>query len=106
MIYLLKLSLDRLKSLPGLMNFLLMKMTLKSMIQWTPMVICLKLKPLMHRCRINIFSAEVMVPLGDNLVTAKVLGREQDHDSNPVGIWHSNPLLDTRVYKLMAIWKS
>jgi hypothetical protein len=44
--------------------------------------------------------AEVMIPKGDNLVTAKVLGRKHDHDGNPIGIGHSNPLLDTRIYKV------
>jgi hypothetical protein len=42
--------------------------------------------------------AEIMVPKGDTLVSAKVIGRKTDCDGNPIGIGHSNPFLDTRVY--------
>ena len=45
-------------------------------------------------------SAEVMIPKGDGLVTAKVLARKHDRDGNPIGIGHTNPLLDTRVYEV------
>jgi hypothetical protein len=34
-------------------------------------------------------SAEIMVSKGDNLITAKVLGRKHDRDGNPVGLGHS-----------------
>ncbi len=43
-------------------------------------------------------SAEVMVPKGDILVPAKVIARKHDRDGNPIGIGHSNPLMDTRIY--------
>jgi len=43
-------------------------------------------------------SAEVMVAKGDTLVSAKVIGRKTDRDGNPIGIGHSKPLLDTRLY--------
>jgi len=45
-------------------------------------------------------SAEEMVPKGDGLETAKVLARKHDRDGNLVGIGHTNPLLDTRVYEV------
>ena len=45
-------------------------------------------------------STEVMVPKGDILVSAKVIGRKTDRDGNPIGVGHSNPLLDTRVYEV------
>jgi len=45
-------------------------------------------------------SAEVMVPKGDILVSAKVTGCKTDRDGKPVGVGHSNPLLDTRVYEV------
>jgi len=45
-------------------------------------------------------SAEVMVPKGDILVSARVIGRKTDRDGNPIGVGQLNPLLDTRVYEV------
>jgi hypothetical protein len=45
-------------------------------------------------------SAEVMVPQGDTLVPAKVIAQKHDHNGNPIGVRHSNPLLDFRVYEV------
>jgi hypothetical protein len=41
-----------------------------------------------------------MLPQGDVLVPAKVIGRKRDSDGNPVGVGNTNPLLDTRVYEV------
>ena len=45
-------------------------------------------------------SAEVMLPQGDILVPAQVVGRKHDLDGNPIGQAHANPLLDSRVYEV------
>ena len=45
-------------------------------------------------------SAEVMLPLGDKLQTAKVMKRKRDDNNIPIGIANNNPLLDTRVYQV------
>jgi hypothetical protein len=45
-------------------------------------------------------SAEVLLPKGDILVPAKVVGRKHDRDGNPMGIGHSNPLMDTHIYEV------
>ncbi len=45
-------------------------------------------------------SAEVMIPKGDTLIPARVIGRKTDRDGNPIGIGHSNPLIDTRIYEV------
>ena len=34
------------------------------------------------------------------MVRAKVIGRKRDHDGNPIGTRHSNPIMDTRKYTL------
>jgi hypothetical protein len=34
------------------------------------------------------------------LLPAKVIGRKHDRDGKPLGIGHSNPLLDTRIYEV------
>lgn len=44
--------------------------------------------------------AEVLLPLGDQMQTAKVLKRKRDDNNNPVGKSNPNPLLDTRVYEV------
>jgi hypothetical protein len=45
-------------------------------------------------------SAEVMLPQGDILVPAHVVGRKRDQDGNPIGQENANPLLDSRVYEV------
>ena len=45
-----------------------------------------------------LISAEVLLPKGDVLLPAKVLGRKRDAAGNPIGVAHSNPILDTRIY--------
>jgi hypothetical protein len=42
-------------------------------------------------------SAEVLVPKGDMLEHAKVIGRKRDRDGNAIGHGHSNPIMDTRI---------
>ena len=42
--------------------------------------------------------AEPLLPRGPTLVPARVIGRKRDNDGNPVGNYHSNPLLNTRIY--------
>jgi hypothetical protein len=45
--------------------------------------------------------AQLRMPLNDTMTAAKVvLGRAKDDEGNPIGVSHSNPLQDTRVYKL------
>ena len=45
-------------------------------------------------------SAMVKVPLGDEQVIGKVNKRKRDGNGNPVGIRHSNLLLNTKVYEV------
>jgi hypothetical protein len=44
--------------------------------------------------------AEVLLPHGGELVRAKVMGRKHASDGTPVGVAHSNPILDTREYEV------
>jgi hypothetical protein len=39
-------------------------------------------------------TAEVLLPHGGELVWAKVTGRKRPADGTPVGVAHSNPILD------------
>ena len=48
---------------------------------------------------INIAS-EVILPQGENHITAKVIARKRDADGAPVGKRNINPILDTCVYKV------
>jgi hypothetical protein len=45
-------------------------------------------------------AAEVLLAHGGELVRAKVTGRKRAVDGTPVGVAHSNPILDTREYKV------
>jgi hypothetical protein len=46
------------------------------------------------------FAAEVLLPHGGELVLAKVTGRKRASDGTPIGVAHSNPILDTREYEV------
>ena len=46
----------------------------------------------------NLLSAEVLIPKGDILVPATVIGCKRDEQGNPVGVANANCILDTRVY--------
>jgi hypothetical protein len=45
-------------------------------------------------------AAEVLLPHGGELVRAKVTGRKRASDWTSIGVAHSNPILDTREYKV------
>ena len=45
-------------------------------------------------------SASVLLPRGEDVVRAKVVGRMHGRDGNPLGMRHSNPILDTREYQV------
>jgi hypothetical protein len=45
-------------------------------------------------------SASVLLPRGEDVVRAKVVGRTHGRDGNPLGVRHSNPILDTREYQV------
>lgn len=45
-------------------------------------------------------SAKVLLPKGDQLVLGKVIGRKRDVNDNPIGVAHSNPIFDTRLYQV------
>jgi hypothetical protein len=45
-------------------------------------------------------SASVLLPRGDDVVRAKVVGRKHGRDGNPLGMRYSNPILDTREYQV------
>ena len=46
----------------------------------------------------SLLLAEPLLPRGPTLVPARVIGRKRDGDSNPIGNYHSNPLMNTRIY--------
>jgi hypothetical protein len=48
-----------------------------------------------------LISVELLLPKGDVLLPAKVIGRKRDSDGNPVGMAHPNPIVDTRVYEVV-----
>jgi hypothetical protein len=45
-------------------------------------------------------AAELLLPHGGELVRAKVTGQKCAADDTPVGVAHSNPILDTREYEV------
>jgi len=45
-------------------------------------------------------SAEVILPKGDQMVLGKVIARKRDINDNPIGVAHSNPIFDTRLYQV------
>jgi len=45
-------------------------------------------------------AAEVRLPRDGMEVIGTVVARKRDHDGNPMGCSHSNPILDTRVYQV------
>ena len=47
-----------------------------------------------------LITAELLLPKGDILLPAKVVGRKKDRNGNPVGTEHKNPILDTRIYEV------
>jgi hypothetical protein len=44
--------------------------------------------------------AQVLLPKGDSMVQAQVIGQKKDRDGNPIGKANRNPLMDTRIYDL------
>jgi hypothetical protein len=44
--------------------------------------------------------AQLDLPLHDAMASATIVARKRDHGGNPIGNSNSNPLLDTRVYKV------
>jgi hypothetical protein len=45
-------------------------------------------------------AAEVILPVGEQSMLGKVIERKRDHDGQPIGQAHYNPLLDTRIYQV------
>jgi hypothetical protein len=45
-------------------------------------------------------AAKVLLPHQGELVRAKVMGQKRASDGTPVGVLHSNPILDTREYEV------
>ena len=48
----------------------------------------------------NYILAQVLLLKGDSLVSGQVIKQKCDENGNPIGKSNSNPLLDTRVYKV------
>jgi len=46
-------------------------------------------------------AAEVKLPKNGQEVLGKVIARKRDHNGNPFGKAHSNPILDTRLYQVI-----
>jgi hypothetical protein len=44
--------------------------------------------------------AEVLLPLGDKMVTGRVRGRKRDREGSLHGLRNANPILDTRTYEV------
>ncbi len=45
-------------------------------------------------------AAEVRLPKDGKEVIGTVVARKRDHEGNPIGCSHPNPILDTRVYQV------
>jgi len=45
-------------------------------------------------------SAEVILPKGDQMILGKVIARKREINDNPIGVAHSNPIFDTRLYQV------
>jgi Reverse transcriptase (RNA-dependent DNA polymerase) len=43
-------------------------------------------------------TSQVLLPRGVDMKLGTVKGRKRDENSNPIGVGHSNPILDTRIY--------
>ena len=52
---------------------------------------------------INLINAEVILPKGDILIPARVIGRKRDESGNPIGMVNTNPILDTRLYDVQFL---
>ncbi len=48
----------------------------------------------------NYLNAEISLPRGGTMAMGRVIGRKRDTDGNPIGRANSNPILDTRAYKV------
>jgi hypothetical protein len=48
----------------------------------------------------QLISAQVMLPQGEGLVRAQVVGRKCNAGGNPIGTANRNPILDTRLYEV------
>jgi len=46
-------------------------------------------------------NAGIVIPKGDGTIVGKVIKRAKGEDGNPIGLRNSNPLLDTREYKVL-----
>jgi len=46
-------------------------------------------------------AAEVRLPKNGEEILGKVIARKRDHDGNPIGKAHNNPILDTRLYQVI-----
>mmetsp|Transcript_24287 Transcript_24287/g.34810 ORF Transcript_24287/g.34810 Transcript_24287/m.34810 type:complete len:1184 (-) Transcript_24287:1334-4885(-) len=49
-------------------------------------------------CYDELLLAEPLMPRGEGLERARIIGRKRDADGNPVGHYDPNPILNTRVY--------
>ena len=45
-------------------------------------------------------TAQVMLPVGGEMTKGQVVKRLRDHNGRPIGIRHSNPILDSREYEV------
>jgi hypothetical protein len=48
----------------------------------------------------SLISAKVLLPKGNVLLPATVIGRKRDHTGQPLGTSNTNPMLDTRIYNV------
>ena len=51
----------------------------------------------------NLINAEVILPKGDILIPARVIGRKRDESGNPIGTANTNPILDTCLYDVQFL---
>jgi len=45
-------------------------------------------------------TSQVLLPVGDDMVRGQVIRRRRDHNGRPIGIHHTNPMMDTREYEV------
>ena len=48
----------------------------------------------------NLLSAQVQLPFGGEMKRGTVVNRKRNHNGNPLGSQHKNPMLDSRVYEV------
>ena len=63
-----------------------------------PSAPAITLEPITPEANDNYMNVEIVLSRGDTMERGRVVGRKRDHNDNPIGRAHANPILDTRCY--------